>query len=125
MKNNYVLISTKGEYQIVQIEKEQFLNKCYELINCEIIEIRVPNVFGNSLRFIIDESGMLNEQKYNPLATTLYNRPDILFGNVIVGKVGINQYGKPDVVELTDEECNCLITVLTDISKELCVCGLL
>lgn len=47
MKNNYVLISTKGEYQIVQIEKEQFLNKCYELINCEIIEIRVPNVFGN------------------------------------------------------------------------------
>lgn len=125
MNNKYVLITTNGEFEIVQIDKEQFLDRCYELINCEIIEICVPNVFGNSLRFVIDEMGKLNDQKYNPLATTLYNRPDILFGNVIVGKVGLNQYGELDIVELTNEECDCLTQVLNDIVKELRVCGLL
>ena len=125
MNNKYVLITTNGEFEVVQIDKEQFFNRCYELINCEIIEICVPNVFGNSLRFVIDKSGKLNDQKYNPLATTLYNRPDILFGNVIVGKVGLNQYGELDIIELTNDECDCLIQVLSDIAKELRVCGLL
>lgn len=100
MVDEFILITTKGEIEIVQIESEQFLNKCYDLIKCECIEICVPNIkIGDTqIRFILDESGKLNDQEFNALASVMYNRPDVLFGNVIVGQIGCYRPGETTIV---------------------------
>ena len=102
MIDEYILITTKGEYELVEIDRDNFLNKCYELLNCELIEICVPNFpkHDTPIRFVVDDCGKLGDQEPNFLATALYNLPDILFGNVLVGKVGLNQYGEMDLVGL-------------------------
>lgn len=100
MVEEFILITTKGEIEIVLIETEQFLDKCYELIKCECIECCVPNIKnGNTpIRFFLDESEKLNDQEFNPLATAIYNRPDVLFGNVIVGQLGCYRSGETTIV---------------------------
>ena len=119
--DNYILIKTNGEFEDVFIEKEHFLDKCYELINCECIEISVPLFLkkDTSIRIILDESGKLNDQKFNPLATLFYNRPDVLFGNVLVGKLGLNQYGEMDIVGLEYYEADELVVYLSALADEL------
>ena len=127
MSESYILIKTNGETEIVEIDKERFLDTCYELIKCECIEICKPNFpkGDHVIRFIIDESGKLNDSKYNPLATALYNRPDILFGNVLVGKIGINRYGEMDIVGLECYEADELEDVIYNVAKQLKDVGLL
>ena len=127
MIEEYILITTKGEIETVLIEKEQFLDKCYELIGCECIECCVPNIKdGNtSIRFILDESVKLNDQKYNPLATAIYNRPDIHFGNVLVGQIGLNQYGEMDIVGLSYWESDELVENFNAEAKLLKLVGLI
>lgn len=100
MVDEFILITKKGEIEIVQIESEQFLNKCYDLIKCECIEICVPNIKNGDtpIRFMLDESGKFNDQKFNPLASAIYNRPDVLFGNVLVGQLGCYQSGETTIV---------------------------
>ena len=90
------------------IEKENFLNECYNLIVCELIEICKQNFpkQDTDVRFIIYESGKLNNQQYNPLATVFYNRPDILFGNVLVGKMCINKFGELNIVGFENYEAD-------------------
>lgn len=127
MLEEYILITTKGEIEVVQIESEQFLGKCYELIKCDCIEVCVPNYKnGNTaLRFILYESGKINDQEYNLIATLEYNRPDILFGNVIIGKVGLNQYGEMDIVGLEYWEIDEISYHLDIASKSLGFVGLI
>ena len=127
MSESYILIKTNGEIEIVEIDKERFLDTCYELIKCECIKICKPNFpkGDHVIRFIIDESGKLNDSKYNPLATALYNRPDILFGNVLVGKIGISQYGEMDIVGLEYYEVDELENEFYDAAKQLKDVGLL
>ena len=74
-EEQYILIKTNGEFEEVFIDREHFLDECYKLIGCELIEICVPNFSkeGTNVRFIIDESGKINDQVYNPLATLFYN----------------------------------------------------
>lgn len=121
----FILIKTNGEFEEVFIDREMnFLDECYKLIGCESIEICVPNFSkeGTIVRFIIDESGKINDQVYNPLATLFYNRPDILFGNVLVGKAGFNQYGEYDILGLEYYECDELLdylSVLADVLKSI------
>ena len=114
----FILIKTNGEYEEVMIDRENFLNQCYDLIGCELIEICKPNFpkQDTDIRFIIDESGKINDQVYNPLATVLYDRPDIIFGNVLVGKLGINDYGEMDIVGLENYESDELLEVLVDLT---------
>lgn len=113
----FILIKTNGEFEEVFIEKENFLNECYNLIGCELIEICKPNFPKQDtvIRFIIDESGKINDQQYNPLATVFYNRPDILFGNVLVGKMGINKFGELDIVGLENYEADEIYELLLNL----------
>ena len=100
MVDEFILITTKGEIEIVQIESEQFMKKCCDLIKCECIEICVPNIMNGdtTIRFMLDKSGKLNDQEYNPLASAIYNRPDVLFGNVLVGQLGCYRSGETTIV---------------------------
>ena len=121
MIEEYILITTKGEIKTVEIETDLFLDKCYELINCDDIEVRVP-LFpkkDTGVRLVLDENGKFNNQKFNHLATLFYNRPDVLFGNVLVGKVGLNQYGEMSIVGLEYYEIDELLDVLSDLSFKL------
>lgn len=121
MSEYYILIKTTGEIEEVFIEEEYFLNKCYELINCDRIEVCVPSFpkKDTAIRIILDESGKLNAQRFNPLATLFYNRPDMLFGNVIVGKLGKNEYGENDIVGLEFYESDEIIDYLLILADEL------
>lgn len=123
MIEEYILITTIGEIKTVEIETDLFLDKCYELINCDCIEVCVP-LFpkkDTAVRFILDDSGKLNGQKFNPLATLFYNRPDVLFGNVLIGKLGLNQYGEMSIVGFefyeTDELLNYLLALADELKK--------
>lgn len=106
MREYYILIKTIGEVEIVKIEKEQFLEKCYELISCELIEVCIPDpsLFSSDIRFIVDELGKLNGQHFNMLASVLYNCYDFLFGNVIIGKFGYDECGELDIFGFTYSE---------------------
>lgn len=96
----FVKISTNGEIKVITIPKEDFLGTCYREIGCEFIEICTPCP-DVGLRMIIDDFGKFNDQPYNPCATLLYNLPDIIFGNVIVGMVGENDDGEQDIIGLS------------------------
>ena len=115
----FILIKTNGEFEEVFIDRKCFLDECYKLIGCEFIEVCKPNFpyQETPIRFIIDESGKINDQKFNGLASILYNRPDILFGNVLVGKAGLNQYGEYDILGLEYYEADEIIDLLKKIPK--------
>lgn len=118
----FILIKTNGEFEEVFIDTENnFLDECYKLIGCELIEICVPNFQkqDTNIRFIVDESGKLNDQKFNPLATFLYNRADILFGNVLVCKAGFDIYGEYRILGLEDYESDEIMDFLKKIPKVL------
>lgn len=121
MIEEYILVTTKGEIKTVEIERDDFLDKCYELINCDCIEVCVPLFLkkDTSVRLVIDESGKLNSQKFNHLATLFYNRPDVLFGNVLIGKLGLNQYGEMSIVGLEYYEIDELLNYLSALADEL------
>ncbi len=103
----FIKISITGDAEVIEIPKEDFLDTCYREIGCKCIEICTPSP-NIGLRMIIDECGKFNDQKYNPLATALYNRPDIIFGNVILGAEGINEDGERDIIGLNDDHL-CLL----------------
>lgn len=100
----YVLIRTDDTVEIVDIETNDFLSKCYELINCNFIEIATPNCGRSQFRIVLDDMGKLNDQHFNKLATVFYASNDMLFGNVIVGTAGLNEYGEYDFIGLDEEE---------------------
>lgn len=97
----FIKISTNGEVKTIEIPKEDFLDTCLREIGCEFIEICTPCP-DVGLRMIIDDCGKFNDQLYNPLATLLYNLPDIIFGNVIIGTIGKDDDGEWDVIGLSD-----------------------
>ena len=100
----YVLIKTDNTVEIVDIEHDNFLNKCYELIKCNFIEITTPNFGCSQFRIVLDDMCKLNDQPFNRLATVFYASNDILFGNVIIGTAGLNEYGEYDFIGLEEEE---------------------
>ena len=99
----YVLIRTDNTVEIVEISSENFLDECYKLINCSFIEIATPNCGRSPFRVVLDDIGKFNDQKLNRLATAFYSSPDILFGNVLVGRAGFNEYGEYDFIGFDDE----------------------
>lgn len=108
----FVKISTTGEAEVIEIPKEDFLNMCYREIGCEYIEICTPCP-DIGLRMIVDDCGKFNDQRYNALATLLYNRPDIIFGDVIVGMEGVNDDGEPDIIGIPKKKLDeILLTIL-------------
>lgn len=107
----FIKISTNGIVEVIEIPKEDFLETCYREIGCDLIEICTPCP-DIGLRMIIDECGKINDQQYNPLATLLYDRSDIIFGNVIVGMAGENDDGEWDIVGLFDEYIDSICSFL-------------
>lgn len=100
----YVLIRTDNTVEIVDIETNDFLSKCHELIKCNFIEITTPNCGRSQFRIVLDDMGKLNDQHFNKLATVFYASNDMLFGNVIIGTAGLNEYGEYDFIGLDEEE---------------------
>ena len=92
----YVLVKTDNIVEIVEISTKDFLKKAHELINCSIIEIATPNCGRSPFRMVLDDEGKFNGQKFNKLATIFYNAPDMIFGNILIGKAGFNEYGEYD-----------------------------
>lgn len=105
----YVLVKTDDTVEIVEISSENFLDECYKLINCNLIEIATPNCGHSPYRVFLDDNGKFNGQKFNKLATIFYNTPDMLFGNILIGSAGYNEYGEYDFIGLDDETANDLI----------------
>ena len=108
----YVLVKTDNTVEIVEISTKDFLKKAHELINCSIIEIATPNCGRSPFRMVLDDEGKFNGQKYNKLATIFYNAPDMIFGNILIGKAGPNEYGEYDFIGLEDQTANELVSSL-------------
>ena len=108
----YVLVKTDSSVEIVEISTNEFLNKAYELIKCSFIEIATPNFGRSPFRIVLDDNGKFNGQKFNKLATIFYNTPDMLFGNILIGKSGFNEYGEYDFIGLDDQTANELVSSL-------------
>ena len=102
----YVLIKTDDTVEVVEISSDNFLDECYKLINCNFIEIATPNCGRSPYRVVLDDNGKFNDQKFNRLATVFYSSPDILFGNVLVGTSGFNEYGEYDFIGLDEQTAN-------------------
>ena len=115
----FILIKTNLEFEVVNIDFNCFLQKCYELIDCNCIEVCVPRPFSGCLRYIVDDCGKLNGQPFNLLATVFYDREDHIFGNVILGTIAQNEFGELDVHGLADEQCNLLCKYLSALRAEL------
>lgn len=116
----FLKISTDNTARIIEMPEKDFLNSCYRHIGCDYIEICTPCP-DIGLRMIIDDSGKINDQPYNPLATLLYNHPDIIFGNVIVGMLGENDDGEQDIVGLSEEMIDRIFLFLYDLRIRLIV----
>ena len=115
----FILIKTNLDFQIVNIDRYNFLQKCYELIGCCCIEVCVPRPLSGCLRYVVDDCGKLNDQHFNLLASVFYDRDDPIFGNVILGVCGVNEYGEQDICGLTDEQCKLLCNILSSIKASL------
>ena len=108
----YVLVKTDNTVEIVEISTKDFLKKAHELINCSFIEIATPNCGRSPFRIVLDDEGKFNGQKFNKLATIFYNTPDMLFGNILIGTAGYNEYGEYDFIGLDDTTANELVYFL-------------
>ena len=115
----FILIKTNMECEVVEISQSNFLSECYKHINCELIEICVPNGYGNVIRFIIDDCGKLDGQEFNPLATLVYNRFDCIFGNVLVGRISFNEHGEQEICGLSDRHCEAMLHHLKEVSAKI------
>ena len=108
----YVLVKTDSSVEIVEISTKEFLKKAYELINCSLIEIATPNYGRSPFRLVLDEEGKFNGQKFNKLAIIFFNTPDMLFGNVLIGTAGYNEYGEYNLIGLDENTANELVSSL-------------
>ena len=116
----FILIKTNMECEVVEISQDNFLNDCYEHINCSFIEVCVPRGYGNVLRFVIDDCGKINAQEVNLLATLCYNRGDVIFGNVLVGRITYLESGEQDIIGLSDRHCEAMLHHLNELTAQIC-----
>ena len=122
-KNKYILIRTDNTFEIVEIDKNNFLNEAYRLLDCSFIEIANPGL--NNIRFCIDDAGKLTGKELNFLATVIYNFVDKKFFDTIVGNVlvgvdeEVNELGEHDFVGLSDNAAERFYLMLADISDKL------
>ena len=122
-KNKYILIRTDNTFEIVEIDKYNFLNEAHRLLDCSFIEIANPGL--NNIRFCIDDAGKLTGKELNTLATVIYNLVekkffDTIVGNVLVGvDEEVNEYGEHDFVGLSDNEAQRFYLMLAGISEKL------
>ncbi len=114
----FIKIGTDDSVKVIEIPEESFLDTCYDEIGCSFIEICTPCP-DIGLRMIIDDCGKFNDQRLNPLATVLYNCPDIIFGNVIVGMVEMNNDGEQDIVGLSDSFINIVLRFLDSFGAKI------
>lgn len=114
----FIKIGTDNSVKVIEIPEESFVETCYDEIGCSFIDICTPCP-DVGLQMIIDDCGKFNDQRLNPLATVLYNRPDIIFGNVIVGMVGINNDGEPDIVGLSDNFVDLVLCFLDSFGAKI------
>ncbi len=119
----YILIRTDNTFEIVEIDKNNFLNEAYRLLDCYFIEIANPGI--SNIRFCIDDAGKLTDKKVNILATVLYNHSKIKYFDEIVGNVligvdeEVNEFGEHDFVGLSDNAAESFYSLLTDLSELL------
>lgn len=103
----YLLITPHSSF--VTVEKvdlpkddHEFLHKCYELLQCDTIDI-VPSI-NPEWKLIIDDNAKLYdgwEKNVNAFATLLYCDPLI---DVIVGRVIVARQEGCDLVPLTEKD---------------------
>lgn len=122
-KNKYILIRTDNTFEIVEIDKNNFLNEAHRLLDCSFIDIANPGL--KNIRFCIDDAGKLTGKKMNILATVLYNCVrtiyfDEIVGNVLIGvDEVVNEFGEHDFVGLSDNGAESFYSLLTDLSEKL------
>ena len=87
----FVLVKTNGEAGVVDINYDNFLDECYNLLDCSCIEFACCE---DNYRFIIDESGKIKEppKELNRCASMIYPPVpfDYLAGDVLIGKLDPN-----------------------------------
>lgn len=114
----YVLITPHRSFiavEKVDLPKDdhEFLLKCYELLQCDTIDV-VP-CFRPDWRLIIDDNAKLFEgweNNVNVLATLLYCDPLV---DVIVGRVIVARLQGCDLVPLTERD----FELIDDLAKQL------
>lgn len=122
-KNKYILIRTDNTFEIVEIDKDNFLNEAHRLLDCSFIDIVNPG--KNNIRFCIDDTGKLTGKELNILATVIYNFVekkyfDTIVGNILVGADEVvNELGEHDFVGLSDNVAQKYYLMLADISVNL------
>ena len=114
----FILIKTSNDIEVVEIDETNFLDKCYEYIGCSSIDVCTPRPMSGCLRYVVDDCGKLNHQRFNPVATSFYGWNDFIFGNVILGVVGVNVYGEHDIFGFDDEQCTIVCNILKAIAAQ-------
>ena len=111
MKNKvgYAVHITCGRY-LAMPQTDLSLQEIYNLLDCESIEtvsfkFPIPGVI-----MLVDESGKLNEKRFNPIASILYAAPyDYIGGDALLVKLNAD---RTDFEPFTEEEaCQVVGTV--------------
>ena len=119
----YILLKTDNTFEVVQIERENFLDDVYRMLDCSFIEICNP--FLENIRFCIDDSGKLTGKEVNLLATILYNVNkrleffDEIVGNVLIGIDDIDENEEHDFFGLSDIQIMNITDLLERIKHSL------
>ena len=82
--------------EVIDISKEDFLDDCYEHINCRCIDITTGIHKEHYIDIVVDDEGLLKDDCVaNPIAWYLYSKCDaryVIVGNALL--IGTNEDGE-------------------------------
>lgn len=83
------------DMEVIEIDSDNFIDNCYEHINCRCIDIVTGSHKGDYVDVVVDDEGLLKDTTIiNPIAWYLYSKCDDRYpivGNAIL--IGIDAYG--------------------------------
>lgn len=83
------------DMEVIEIDSDNFIDNCYEHINCRCIDIVTGSHKDDYVHIVVDDEGLLKDTVIiNPIAWYLYSKCDDRYpivGNAIL--IGIDVYG--------------------------------
>ena len=108
--SEYIVIITpapKVTFTVKETDSEKMLGDLQDAVDGFIEIVRPFGRFGGHLVMVVNEEGLIQDLPANPIGSLIYG--DMIAGTIVIMKEGIRN-GEPDLIGLTEEETEFVLT---------------
>ena len=116
LSDKFILIKTDNSITTVDIEDDKLLDKCYEFLECEFIEVVSIN---RTDVLIVDDSGKLKDKEVNAIASCFY--PGTVYGDPIVGHALLCRRNGSELEAIPHFALETYLSYLQQVKDVICV----